>query len=440
MADKNLKDVIELNCTEIKPGLIKAVYKVAGKEVAAETDRVASEFSFHAAVPGFRSGKAPLNIVKVKFAPQIKEELTRRFMTTALDKFAEDQKTEIVAFNLPEGEKMPGFESGKDLVMAMEFDIAPKFELPEYKGLKLDIEQAGVSDKEIDERIDSYKNMYAAYAEIETPAQAEDMLKVAYTSDFALTEDASATLKRQVESDENWVWLNEPETIPGAIKALTGAVKGKAYEFTAEYPADYRDAALAGKKVKYNVTVNAVQRRVPVSDMAELCKKMQVENEEKLREQVKESLVVDAEMKSLNVKREKAVKLLNEKIGALVLPPTLLAQEVQKELRRLANSAIKSEADAEQFKKDIETHKVEAEQAAKDRLSRIFVMQKIAKAENITVVEQELDMQIKGLSRYYGYKSQDLRKMLNENGGIEDMQMDILVAKVTDFLVANAAK
>jgi len=282
--------------------------------------------------------------------------------------------------------------------------------------------------------------MYAAYTEIETAAQPGDMLKVSYKSDFTLAPDAPATLKRQVDSDENWIWLNEPETIPGATQALTGATKDNAYEFTAEYPADYRDAALAGQKVKYNVTVHAVQRRAPISDLAELCKKMQVENEAKLREQIRESLVVDTEMKNLNVKREKAVQVLQEKVGAMVIPPSLLAQETQKELRRIANGAIKNEADAEQFKKDIEQHKTEAEKAAKERLSRIFIMQKIAKEEKITVVEQELETQIKGLSRYYGCKSHDLRKMLNENGGIEDMQMDILVAKVTDFVVNNAAK
>ena len=253
MADKNLKTVIELNCTEIKPGLVKAEYKINGKDVNAETDRVAAEFSSYAAVPGFRSGKAPLNIVKSRFAPQIKEELTRRFMTNALDKFAEDQKSEIVAFNLPEGGKMPEFEFGQDFAMTLEFDVAPQFELPQYKGLKLDAAASVVTDKEIEERIESYKNMYASYTEIDTAAQAGDMLKVSYQSDFPVTEETPAALKRQVVSDENWLWLNEPETIPGVIKALTGAVKDKDYEFTAEYPADYREAALAGKKVKYMV-------------------------------------------------------------------------------------------------------------------------------------------------------------------------------------------
>lgn len=440
MADKNLKNVIELSCTEMKPGQIKAEYKISGKAIGAEADRIAAEFISFAAVPGFRKGKAPIHIVKAKYEEQIKEELTRRFMTSSLDKFNDEQKAEIVAFNMPEGQKMPAIEIGKDFAFAMEFELAPQFDLPEYKGLKLDAPAIEVSEKDIEERIESYKNMYATYEEIEAKAQAEDMLKVAYTSDFVLPEDASAALKRQVECDDNWVWLNEPEVIPGVVAALTGAEKGQTYKFTAVYPADYREAPLAGKEVKYTVTVNAVQRRMPVTDLDELCKKMQLENPEKLQEQVKSSLVMDIEMKNLNVKRELAVKAIEAKVGELVLPPALLAQEIQKELRRAANTAIRSEADAEEFKKNVDQHKSEAEKAAKARLTRIFIMQKIAKAENITVDESELETQIKGLSRYYGCKSQELRKMLQENGGMEDMQMDILVAKTTDFLVANAAK
>lgn len=440
MADKNLKNLIALNCSEIKPGQVKAEYKITGKDINAEADRIAIEFASFSAVPGFRKGKAPLNIIKVKFEEQIKEELTRRFMSAALDKFNETQQKEIVAFNLPEGEKMPSIEIGKDFVFAMEFDIAPQFELPDYKGLKLDTAKAEISDKEIEERIESYKNMYSSYEEITGKAQAGDMLKVAYTSDFQLADDASPSLKRMVDCDDNWVWLSEPEVIPGVTAAMTGAESGTTCKFSAEYPADFREAALAGKKVAYSMTVNAVQRKTPVGSLEELCTKMQLDSPEKLQEQIRESLSVDAEMKALNAKREQAVIVLEEKVGNLVIPPALLTQEIQKELRRLANTSIRSEADAEQFKKEIDQHKSEAEKAAKVRLKRLFIMQKIAKAENISVNDNELEAQIKGLSRYYGCKSQELRKMLNENGGIEDMQMDILTSKVTEFLVSNAAK
>ncbi len=435
---ENLKSVIELKCSEIQPGQIKAEYKVSQAAIAAEAKEVAKGFSSYAPVPGFRKGKAPANMVLSKYMPQIKEELTRKVMGAAMDKFSEEQGTEVVAFNLPEGDKFPQLELDREFVFVLNFDVAPKFDIPEYSSLKVEVAAKEVTPAEIDERIESYKKMYAGYQDVTTAAEAEDMLNVSYTSDFVLSEDASATLKRQVESEDNWVWLNEPEAIPGCIAGLTGAEVGKEYKFAAEYPADFREADLAGKTVNYTVNVLKIQRRAPIGSIKELCEKMNLESEEKLCEQITESLKVDAQMKADGEKREKIVAKLLETVGALVIPPTLLAQETQKELRRIANNVVKTEADAEKFKTDIAAHKTEAEKSAKEKLTRFFVMQQIAKKENIQVGENEVDLQIKGMSRYYGLRANDLRKVMEENGGIEDLQMDMLVGKVVEFLASKA--
>ncbi len=437
---ENLKSAIELTCSEIQPGKLKAAFKVSKKSLASEANSVASEFSKFAQIPGFRVGKAPAQMVLKKYAPHVKEELTKRIMGLALDKFNEDQDAEAVAVNLPEGAAQPQLELGQDFSFEMEFDVAPKFELPDYKKIEVESKPVKVTKKQVEERIESHKKMYASYQDIEEAAQKEDMLKVSYTSDFELAEDAPVTLKRQVASDDNWVWLNEPEVIPGVIDALTGAEKDKEYEFTAEYPADHREPALAGKKVTYKMKVNNVQRRVPVKDIKELCEKMNIENEEKLNEQVEESLRLEAQNQADREKREQFIEELEKVVGDLVIPPTVLAQETQKELRHLANATVKSEEDAEAFKKDIDKHKAEAEDAAKAKLRRVFIMQRIAKAENISVDEAEIDQQIKGMSSYYGMKPNDLRKLMEDNGGLDDMHMDILIGKVTDFLVENSGK
>lgn len=435
---ENLKSAIELTCTDIQPGQVKVEYKVSRNAVDSEANVVAKDFTQHAQVPGFRVGKAPLGMVKSKFAPHIKEELTKRIMNVALDKFNDERKVEVVAFNLPEGAKPPVLEFGQDFAFAMEFDLAPEFTLPEYKGMKVETKEVEVSDKEIEERIESHKKMYATYQDIEEPAQKEDMLKVSYTSDFKLAEDAPVSLKRQVACDDNWLWLNDPEVIPGAIKALTGAEKGKEYKFTAEYPENHRETALAGKKVAYTVTVNTIQRRVPVADLKELCTKMNVESEDQLKEQIRESIKNEAKIQVEREKREKIVAELESAVGEMTFPPTALAQETQKELRHIASSAVKSEADAEQFKKDVEKHKKEAEKNAKAKLHKLFIMKRIADKENISVSESEIEQQIKGMSGYYGLKAADLRKIMEENGGLDDLHMDMLVAKVTDFLIENS--
>ena len=278
--------------------------------------------------------------------------------------------------------------------------------------------------------------MYATYTDIETLAEAEDMLKVSYTSDFELAEDASPSLKRQVSAESNWLWLNEPELIPGAVKALTGAEKGKDYKLEAKYPADWRDVELAGKKVNYDIKVLGVQRRKSLTDK-EVVEKMKFESIEKMRELFETVAKNEAEKARESEMSGKVYDILDKKIKNFDLPQNILNGEIQNELHRMAQG-IKSEEEAEAFKKDMDAHKKEAEKAAKDKLRKTFIMRKIADLEKISVEQHEIDGQIKGMSSHYGYKDKEFRSMLEKAGGMEEMHMDMLSLKVANFLGKEA--
>jgi trigger factor len=278
--------------------------------------------------------------------------------------------------------------------------------------------------------------MYATYEDIDTPAQAEDMLKVSYTSDFELPEDASASLKRQVSAESNWLWLNEPELIPGAVKALTGAEKDKEYKLEAKYPADWREAELAGKKVNYDIKVLGVQRRKSLTD-EELAEKMKFESVDKMREMFENVVKNEAEKARETEITQKVYEALDKKIKKFDLPQNILNGEIQNELHRMAQG-VKSEEEAEAFKKDMDAHKKEAEEAAKAKLRKTFIMRKIAEKEKISVEQHEIDGQIKGMSAHYGYKEKEFRSMLEKAGGMEEMHMDMLSLKVANFLGKKA--
>ena len=71
-------------------------------------------------------------------------------------------------------------------------------------------------------------------------------------------------------------------------------------------------------------------------------------------------------------------------------------------------------------------------------MKKFFILRKIANAEKITVSEEEVDMQIRQMSSYLGYKEKDVRKMLDRNGAYSEIQSDILMAKVVDFIADQA--
>ena len=434
MSNSKLSDNLTMTCKEEKACSKDFLFVADKKVVENELQGVIKEFSQMVVIPGFRKGKAPAKMLIKRYNTEVVGELQRKMYGAAFEKVTADKSLDIVSYGNPQ-ETTP-LKLDDEYSFSITFDLAPKIELPEYKGIEVEIAPVKVAKKDIDKQVDHYRNMYATYTDIETPAEAEDILKVSYTSDFNVEEDASPSLKRQVSAESNWLWLNEPELIPGAIKAMTGAEKDKEYKFEAEYPQDWRDTELAGKKLKYEVKVLNVQRRKALTD-DEVVEKMKFESVEKMRETFENAAKDEAEKAREVEISQKAYDVLDKKIKKFDLPENILNGEVQNELHRMAQ-AVKSEEEAEVFKKDMDAHKKKAEKEAAKKLRKTFIMRKIAELEKISVEQHEIDGQIKGMSAHYGYKEKEFRSMLEKAGGMEEMHMDMLSVKVANFVGKEA--
>ena len=435
MAKQTLSQALELVVREDGALCRNCDFTVAADRMKSETSIAAQAFANYVAVPGFRRGKAPEAMIVKRFENDLKDELKRRFMAAAFERLSDGEKLEVVYCRMPEESAL---ELGKEYKFTLRIDLAPQIADFEYKGLEVDVPAAEIDEKELNDRVEQYRKMYAEFAEISEPAAKEDMLKVDYTSDFELPEDASASLTRQVKADATFLWLAEPEYIPGCVAALTGAEAGKEYTFDSVYPADYREAALAGKTVKYTVKVVNVQRRKDLTD-DELAAKLRMDSIDKLRDMLKSGLQAEAEGKRREAVRTAVYEKISAAVGEFELPAGLLEAETDEALQRKAQETVKSEADAEEFKKNLEEHRAAAKVEASAKLRRELVFRKIAKAENITVTAAEVDREIEMMSRYYRKKPAELRSIMEKNGAIEALQSEILNNKVWNF-VADAVK
>ena len=431
---KKLSDSIVLEIKDSGVCTKEFAVKVDAEAAKSEQNKVVSYIAGVASMPGFRPGKAPVGMVSKKYAAEINEELRNRFVGAAVEKIEANEELDLLSLRFKEfGE----IKAGEEFSFTMEGVVAPEIEPGDYKNLKVEIPVDAVEDKAIEERLDMYRAMYGTYADAEGAAQAEDMLKVDYKGDFELPEDASASLKRQIEATDAFMWLNEPENIPGCIKAMTGAEVGKEYSFAAEYPADYREAALAGKTVNYTVKVSAIQRRKKLTD-EELVERTGTKDMETLRDNIRKGLELDAKNQQRRNASEAVFAKLNEQAGEFDLPEALVENEVQKMLQAKAREIVKSDEDAEKFKAELADHRAAVDADAKAAVRRALILRKIAKLENISVDDRELDEQLTMMSRYYGCKPRELRDMLEKSGSIDELRMDIINGKVLEKLTESA--
>jgi trigger factor len=434
---KNLKESLQIELSEKEPCMKKAEVTIPADAVSNEVNLAVKEFAKFAQLPGFRSGKAPQHLIKKRFASNINEELSRRFQVVAFEKIREESSTDIVTMPAPEG-NLPEPVAGEEFKFALTFSVAPEIKLPTYKAVKLKKTSPEVPEKDIDAEVDRIREMYAEFATIDEAAKEGDMLKITYTSDLEASEDASAGYKRYVSAEDSWCWLSDPEMLPGIIKALKGVKSGAEKKMDVVFPDDFSEADLIGKKAKYNITVAEVQRKLPIKSDEEFCKRINVPDINTFREQIKQNLMSRAEMEVNSKLQESALEVICSDIKKLDLPPDMLAYSVQKEFRAIANNLVKSEDDVEAFKNDKDKHQKDAEEAARQQLTRYFICKRIADEEGITVEQSDIDSQIAAMSRAYGHKEKDLRKQMEANGGIEDMHLGLTISKVLDFVVKNA--
>lgn len=406
--------------------LVDAAFKDAVKEAGK-----------YAQLPGFRKGKAPASLILSKYKDYILDDVTKVLQQNAFRKLTENRDLDIVSFGQLKAEAKP--ESGKEYSFSLDVEVAPNFELPQYKGLEVKVEEKETLDEHYEAQLKYIKNLYAEFLNVEDPAVSGDMLKVSYDSDFALPEDATASLKRAVKADEAWFYLTEPEQIPGMLKAMTGAKKGDEVKFKADFPADWREAGLGGKSVNYTVNVKEVQRRVPVESEEKLAEKLGIENVDKMHDFLKEKAKNELEEAKKAQISEKVADLVIAAVPDFEMPKGVLDMAAQREFSRIAEQLVRKEEDVEKFKAEKDKHLEDARKAAAAKMKKFFILRKIANTENITVSDAEVDMQIRQMSAYLGYKEKDVRKMLDSNGGYSEIQSNILMGKVVDF-IANQAK
>lgn len=436
MSAESLKNGIRIEWKDMGPCSRKAEFTVSKELLDAEFADALKEAAKHAQLPGFRKGKAPLNLIKNRFQSLIEDDLLKHIHSCALEKAGEDKNVDIVSIGGLDSEAKP--KQGEDYRFALDFDVAPEIKLPDYKGLSIVLPKSEPSEERLKERVSHLKGLYADYMTLEEPAAAGDMLKVSYSSDFPLAEDASASLRRAVSSDENWIWLSDPEQMPGVNKALQGAVKGGEYSFTAEFPENWREPALSSKKVSYKVKVAEVQRRVPVDSDEKLAEKLKAPSVERMMEDLKKAVEAEDARKRKDMLRDRALESVMSAIPEFPIPKSIFNSTTEREFSRIAERVVRSENDVEKFKADKEKHLEDARKSAESYLKRFFVLRRIASLEGIKIDQGEIDRQIQGMSSYLGYKEKDVRKMMERNGGMGEMHADLLMGKVLDFIAEKA--
>ena len=409
-------------------------------EIDAEHKAVVAEFSRMARLPGFRPGKAPVDIVLKRFAKEIAEEFKQKVVTKAYRGGLEQSKLDVITVaNLEEGT----IQAGQPATLTFTVDVRPDFTLPDYAGLPTEVQPTESTDAEIDQVIEGMRAERADFKVAERPSQKGDYVKLAYEG----TVDGKPILElapdKQIYGKVPQTWEEvEGENeglIPGLGKQLAGLKAGDKKDITATFPAEFAAVpALAGKTATYAVEVQEIRERVlPPMDEA-FFKANQADNLEALREAIRGRLKMQKEFQNRSAQRRQVTEALLAKVDFSV-PESLVETETQSVLRQFIEENMRRGVAADQFEKDKKELYDGARKAAAGRVKSQLILAKIAEQEKLQVSEQDIDAFIYREAMRTNQTPEKLVKVLTKDREqLRSVQQSIIFDKALDLLVSKA--
>jgi len=411
--------------------------EVSPEEYQREFDSVATEIQKSVALPGFRPGKTPKNLIIKRFEKEIAEEVRENLIRNSLRRAIEEHKLVIVS--QPEYEEVQ-FVAGQPYLFLLRVETAPEFELPEYKGIPVKRKLASVTEQDIEKALNVLREKQATYQTVNRPVEKGDIVVVnfvGYVDSKPLTEIAPSA-KGLAEQKNFWVGTDPETFLPGFGTQLLGACAGEKRQVAVLFPAGFQPQELVGLQATYEVEVVEVKQKVLPELNDEFAKSWGAENLEKLREGVRRDLERELQYtQKKNIQAQIIQTLLSR--AQFELPESLVAQET----RDIVYDIVAENTRRGVSKGLLEQHKDEifrtAMVNARDRVKLNFILFKIAEKEGIKATPEEIMRRIYTMATLYQIPADKLIKELQKRGGIEEIRDKLIIEKTLEFLEANAA-
>lgn len=403
--------------------------KIEGKEWEEAMDKAFQKANKNAKIDGFRPGKAPKDIFIKKYGKEsLMMDAADLSINDAYLKMLEENKDlEIVA--QPELKLKSLDENGVEFVFTL--TLKPEVKLGKYKGLKVTKDSTEVTEEEIDETIMNMRNRYAENRVKDGEIVDGDVAVI----DFEGFKDDVPFEGGKAEGYS--LKIGSHTFIPGFEEALVGMKAGESKDIHLTFPEDYHSEELKGQPVVFKVTVNEVKETIIPELSKEFYEDLGMEginDEESLRNQVKENIAARKEMEAENKYTDDLLKAAIENMTVEV-PEAMVTEEIDRMLRQYEDNLKMQGLTLEQFyqftNSDEAALKDQMKEEALNRVKARLLLEEVAKVEKLEISDEEADQEAEKLAERYGMKKDEF---LAAFGGLDMVKYDSKMRKAIEVL------
>lgn len=399
--------------------------------VSAEVETVVEKFRAKAHLKGFRRGKAPASIVRTQFAAEIRQEAIENLIPKFLDKESEKENLHVVS--RPQIKDLH-FHEGEAVHFKAEFEVAPEFELKEARGLQVEYVEPVVTDEDVDGRINDIRESKSQFVNMDPrPAVDGDNCLVSL-------ESISGIEGEPMTQDEINIEIAGKDTFQSFTDALRGAEPGDVRQAEITYPEGYAAQTLAGKTVKFNVTLKQIRLKEMPELNDDFAKDLgDFQSVDELREEVRKSIFRDREHAAQSEAKNKLIDTLVDQHDFAV-PETYVDNQVESSMEGQLRQWKAQGMDTSKLKIDWAKLRETQHDRAKRDVMASLLLGKLASAESIRVTEDEMDGELQRIARQRREPVAAVRMGMEKDGSITRIANRILTEKTLNFLFEHAVK
>ncbi|MDR0600530.1 MAG: trigger factor [Treponema sp.] len=429
--------------TRLEHSAVRLALTVSGEEVRSQYDELVADYVKTAAIPGFRKGKVPREVLERKFGAALKEEALNKVLGKTITSVFEDEslpkEDRPLPYSTPRIEDDPVLDFDKDLSFSVVYDALPRFTLGPWKGLEVEIPDVEITAEDMDRELGEIRDRNAIVLDRDDNAAAakNDVVTVNY---WELDGDGNPV--KGSERQDFVFTLGTGYNLYGFDGDIEGMKKGETRDITKTFPGDYTYKDLAGRTLTIRLALTALkEKKLPElnDDLAQdVDEKYQTLGD--LKNSVRERLEKNLKRRLRDITVSKILEKTLESTP-IDLPASMLRVELDGRLRNLARrfnmapeelvtNLSTAEGGAEKLLADMSP---DAEKALKSRL----IVETLIRDLNLEASDEEAEKEIEAQAGDSGASLEDLKKYYEQENAREYLKDDIRERKLFDILIAE---
>ena len=413
---------------------VKLTFNIEAEKFEEAMKKVYAKTAKYFNIPGFRKGKAPMQLVERQYGSAI-------FYEDAFNELVPEIYDNAIKENNVEAVSKPNIdivqmEKGKELIFTAVVETKPEVELGKYKGIEIKKIEYTTSDKDIEHELGHMAERNARLVTVEDRAVENGDIT---TIDFEGSIDGVAFEGGKAENHE--LEIGSHTFINGFENHIIGMKLEEEKDIKVKFPDDYFSKDLAGKDAVFKVKLHEIKKKeLPKMDDEFAKDVSEFDTLDELKNSIKEKLDTQNVEKAKYETESEAIKAVCEN-AKLDIPNGMVEVEIDNMMKdmetRLSYQGLNMHQYLQMMNKTENDIRDNFKEQAKESIKTRLVLEAIVKAEKIEATPEEITEKIKEMASQYGRKEEELQ----ENEQLKEyLSASIENEKAIDFIVKNAKK